>query len=199
MAWIKAHPGKKLKIAVLKGDTLEMIVQKMLADNGLTYADVDMVWFNDLLAMVQTFQTKQVEILSYIKPYTTDMIVHYGAKSLTTNTEEWGEGTPNCTVAVMQDFLAKYPVTCAAYLRCLEKGFHFMVDSPVQATDLLVKGNYYKVDRDVLLYDMQNQSKKVTLRPNEAGMMLAINAMVKAGYIKQPQKDIVDLNLFGSN
>ena len=104
VAWIKAHPGQKLKIAVLKGDTLEMIIQKLLADNGLTYDDVEMVWFNDLLAMVQSFQTKQVDILSHIKPYTTEMIVKYGAKSLATNTDVWGEGTPNCTVNVMQDF-----------------------------------------------------------------------------------------------
>jgi ABC-type nitrate/sulfonate/bicarbonate transport system substrate-binding protein len=115
VAYIKANPGKKLKIAVLKGDTLEMIVQKMLNDNGLTYNDVEMVWFNDLLAMVQSFQTKQVDILSHIKPYTTEMIVKYGAKSLATNSDVWGEGTPNCTVNVMEDFATKYPGTCKAY------------------------------------------------------------------------------------
>jgi len=192
VAYIKANPGKKLKIAVLKGDTLEMIIQKMLADNGLTYNDVEMVWFNDLLAMVQSFQTKQVDILSHIKPYTTEMIVKYGAKSLTTNTEVWGEGTPNCTVAVMDDFAAKYPGTCKAYLRAIQKGFQFMVDNPEKATDMLVKGNYYKVDKDVLLYAIKNQPKKVVLRPNQEGMMMAINAMVKGGYIKQPTGNIIN-------
>jgi len=189
--WIKANPKKKLKIAVLKGDTLEMIVEKMLSDNGLTYNDVEMVWFNDLLAMVQSFQTKQVDILSHIKPYTTEMIVNYGAKSLATNSDVWGEGTPNCTVAVMDDFMNKYPGTCKAYLRALRKGFQLMVDYPEKAVDLLEKGNYYKVSKEVLLYAMKNQPKKVVLRPNADGMMLAINAMVKAGYIKQPTENII--------
>jgi ABC-type nitrate/sulfonate/bicarbonate transport system substrate-binding protein len=192
VAWIKAHPDKKLKIAVLKGDTLEMIVQKMLADNGLTYKDVEMVWFNDLLAMVQSFQTKQVDILSHIKPYTTEMIVKHGAKSLTTNTEVWGEGTPNCTVAVLDDFAAKYPGTCKAYLRAIRKGFQLLVDNPEKATDILIKGNYYKVDKDVLLYAIKNQPKKVILRANQEGIMLAINAMVKGGYIKEPTKNIIN-------
>ena len=141
VAWIKANPGKKLKIAVLKGDTLEMIIQKMLADNGLTYNDVEMVWFNDLLAMVQSFQTKQVDILSHIKPYTTDMIVNHGAKSLCTNTDIWGEGTPNCTQNVMEDFATKYPGTCKAYLKAIQKGWQYMIDNPEKATDLLVQGN----------------------------------------------------------
>lgn len=191
VAWIKANPGKKIKIAVLKGDTLEMIIQKMLEDNGLSYKDVEMVWFNDLLAMVDAFKTKQVDILSHIKPYTTEMIVKYGAKSLGTNSDVWGEGTPNCTVNVMQDFADKYPVTCKSYLKAIQKGMQLLVDDPEKATDLLVKGNYYKVDKDVLLYAIKNQPKKVILRPNKAGMMMAINAMAKGGYIEQPKEDII--------
>jgi ABC-type nitrate/sulfonate/bicarbonate transport system substrate-binding protein len=192
IAYIKANPDKKIKIGVLKGDTLEMIVYKMLKDNGLTYDDVEMVWFNDLLAMVQSFETKQIDILSHIKPYTTEMIVKNGAKFLTDNNTVWGEGTPNCTVAVMEDFMNKYPRTCEAYLRGLKKGFDMVVNQPEKAVDLLVKGNYYKVDKDVLLYALQNQPKKVLLRPNKEGMMIAINDLVAAGYIDQPKVDIIN-------
>jgi hypothetical protein len=73
----------------------------------------------------------------------------------------------------------------------IEKGFQFLVDNPEKATDLLIKGNYYKVDKDVLLYAIKNQPKKVVLRPNQEGMMLAINAMVKGGYIDQPKENII--------
>ncbi len=190
--WIRANPGKKIRIAVLKGDTLEMIIQKLLADNGLTYDDVEMVWFNDLLAMVQSFQTKQVDVLSHIKPYTTEMIVKHGAKHLTTNSEVWGEGTPNCTINVMEDFADNYPGTCKVYLKAIHKALQFMIDDPEKAADLLVKGNYYKVDRDVLLFALKNQPKKALLRPNQDGMMMAINAMVKGGYIQQPKGNIVN-------
>jgi ABC-type nitrate/sulfonate/bicarbonate transport system substrate-binding protein len=191
VAFIKANKGKKLKIAVLKGDTLEMIIQKMLSDNGLTYDDVEMVWFNDLLAMVDAFKTKQVDILSHIKPYTTEMIVKQGAKSLTTNSEVWGLGTPNCTVNVMEEFATKYPNTCISYLKAIKKGFQLLIDDPTKATDLLVNGNYYKVDKDVLLYAIRNQPKEVLLRPNREGMLMAINAMVKGHYIDQPREDII--------
>jgi ABC-type nitrate/sulfonate/bicarbonate transport system substrate-binding protein len=190
--YTKANPQKKLKVGSLKGDTLDMILYKGFKDVGLTYDNFEMVWFNDLLAMVQAFQTKQIDILSHIKPYTTDLVVNYGAKGLIDNSAVWGEGTPNCTVAVLQEFLDKYPNTVKAYLRGLRRGFQLIVDDPEKATELLSKGSYYKVDSKVLLYAFQNQPKKVVLKPNVEGMMMAINDMVQQNYIKKPSQDIVN-------
>jgi ABC-type nitrate/sulfonate/bicarbonate transport system substrate-binding protein len=192
--YVKANPKKKLKVAALKGDTLDMILYRGFQGVGLSYTDFDMVWFNDLLAMVQSFQTKQVDILSHIQPYTTDMVVNHGAIKLTDNSEVWGKGTPNCTVAVMQDFLQKYPNTVKAYLRGLYRGFNLIVTDPQRATDLLTKGNYFKVDPKVLLYAFQNQ-KEVVLEPNINGMNTAIEDMVTQGYIKRPPAGVVDIAL----
>jgi len=193
--YVQNKTHKKLKVATLKGDTLDMILYRAFKAQGLTYDDFEMVWFNDLLAMVQTFQSKQVDVLSHIKPYTTDLIVNYGAKPLTDNSEIWGEGTPNCTVAVMDDFLTKYPVTVKAYLRSLRRGFQLVVDDPQRAVDLLSRGSYFKVEPKVLLYAFQHQPKRVVLKPNVDGMMLAINDMVLQGYIKKPDADIVRTGL----
>ena len=192
--WVRSHPNKKLKVGTLKGDTLDVILYRYFGTLGLTYNDFEMVWFNDLLAMVDAFKTKQVDILSHIKPYTTSLVVKQGAKVLTDNSEVWGEGTPNCTTAVMDEFLNKYPETVKSYLRAVRKGFQLIVDDPHKAVDLLTHGNYYKVDPEVLLYAFENQPKKVVLRPNVSGMNIAIDDMVKLGYIKhKPSGDIVRL------
>ncbi len=193
--WVKTNPGKKLKVGSLKGDTLDMILYKAFNDVGLTYDDFEMIWFNDLLAMVQSFETDQIDILSHIKPYTTRMIVEKGAKSITNNSEVWGEGTPNCTVAVMDDFLEKYPKSVEAYLKAIQRGFQLMVNDPEKAVSLLDGGNYYKVDTNVLLYALKNQPNKVLLQPNVEGMMQAINDMVKQGYIKTPGKNVVQTKI----
>jgi ABC-type nitrate/sulfonate/bicarbonate transport system substrate-binding protein len=187
----RAKPKPKLKVGTLKGDTLDMILYKAFKDRGMTYDDFELVWFNDLLAMVQSFQTGQIDILSHIKPYTTDLILNYKAVALTDNSEVWGVGTPNCTVAVMDDFLNKYPATVKSYLRALRRGFQLSVDEPRRAVELLTKGNYYKVDPKVLLYALERQPKEVRLKPNVDGMLIAINDMVAQGYIKRPESDIV--------
>jgi len=191
--YIKAHPNQKLRIGVLKGDTLEMIVYKILTNNGLSYNDVEMIWFNDLLAMVQSFETKQIDILSHIKPYTTNFIVNHGAKALSDNSQVWGYGSPNCTVAVMDEFYTKYPKTVKAYLRGLYRGFKFYIDNPEEAAEILDKGHYYKVDKNVLIYAFKNQPKQVVLKPE--GMQAAIDDMVTAKYIDKPKTDIVKLEI----
>ena len=193
--YVKANPGKKLKVAALKGDTLEMILYRSFKDNGLSYDNFEMVWFNDLLAMVQSFQNKQVDILSFIKPYTTDLILNYGAKRITDNSEVWGIGTPNCTSAVMEDFLKKYPKTVEGYLRAVHKGFEMVVNDPDKAVQLLKNGGYYKVSPEVLSYAFKHQPKIVQLTPNKKGVMMAINDMVAAGYIKPPSQDIMRLEI----
>lgn len=119
--------------------------------------------------------------------------------ALTDNSEEWGKGTPNCTVAVLEDFLEKYPKTVEAYLLALEKGFQFIVDNPKQAAQILEEGNYYKVDQEVLEFAFQNQPKEVVLQPNVSGMMHAIQDMVDMGYIDQPSTDIVRTEILQQN
>jgi len=194
-AWVKANPGKKLKVATLKGDTLEMILYRCFIDNGLSYDNFEMVWFNDLLAMVQAFEAGEVDILSFIKPYTTNMIVNKGAKRVTDNSEVWGLGTPNCTAAVMADFRQKYPKTVEAYLRAVQQAFDLIVSDPERAVQLLKNGGYYKVPPEVLLEAFRSSPKQASLRPNREGVMKAIEDMAAAGYIKRPSVEVMDLTI----
>ena len=189
--WVNDNPDEKLKVGTLRGDTLDMILYKSFADVGLTYDDFEMVWFNDLLAMVETFRTKEIAILSHIKPYTTDLIVNYDAEVLTDNDTVWGKGTPNTTIVVLEDFLEQYPETVRRYLRATYKGFNLIVNDPERAVALLSNGNYFKIDEDVLLYAFKNQPKEVLLHPNVDGMTIAIEDMIKQNYIKRPKQSIV--------
>lgn len=184
------NPNTKLKIGLLQWDTLDMIVYRMLKQDGMSYDDFEIIWFNDLLAMVQSFQTKQIDILSHIKPYTTNLEVNYGAQVLTNSDIIWGEGTPNTTVAVLNDFADTYPETVKAYLRGIDRGLTYMKESPEAAADLLDKYNYYKLEKTVLLKAIMTQ-QNATLIPNKDGMMLAISDMTQQGYINEPKVDII--------
>lgn len=191
--WVKNNPEQKLKVGALRGDTLDMILYKSFKEVGLTYDDFEMIWFNDLLAMVQSFKSKDLAILSHIKPYTTDLEVNYNAKALTDNAEVWGKATPNTTVAILHDFGIQYPETVKAYLRAVHKGFEMVVNNPDQAIALLKDKNYYAVSDDVLLEAFKSQ-KDVVLKPDVDGMMMAINDMVDQGYIEKPSSDIVNMS-----
>jgi ABC-type nitrate/sulfonate/bicarbonate transport system substrate-binding protein len=190
-AWVKAHPDQKLKVGTLRGDTLDMILYKAFNDHGLAYDDFEMIWFDDLLAMVQSFKTNDIDILSHIQPYTTDLQVNYGAKFLTDNAAVWGEGTPNTTLIVLEDFAKQYPETVQRFLRAENRALDLIKTNPEKAQEYLAGKNYYKTPDDVLLNAFKTQ-KNATLYPNVEGMMTAINDMVTQGYIDAPTENIVD-------
>lgn len=190
-AWVKANPGKKLKVGTLRGDTLDMILYKAFKDQGLSYNDFEMIWFNDLLAMVQSFKTGDIDVLSHIQPYTTDLQMNYGAKLLTDNAKVWGVGTPNTTVIMLDDFGKKYPETVKRYLRASNRALELIKNNPEEAVKILNGKNYYKTPDNVLLSAFKTQTQ-ATLYPNVNGMNIAINDMVAQNYIKKTTVNIVD-------
>jgi ABC-type nitrate/sulfonate/bicarbonate transport system substrate-binding protein len=191
VAYAKAHPTEKLKVGTLKGDTLDMILYKVFKDNGLSYDNFDMVWFNDLLAMVDSFKNGDIAILSHIQPYTNDLQVNYGAKLLTDNAIVWGKGTPNVTTIALDSFAKQYPETVKRFLRAENRAVELIKNNPEEAVKILSGKNYFKTSDAVLLSAFKSQ-KDATMYPNVEGMMTAINDMVSQNYIKKPTVNIVD-------
>jgi len=190
-SYVKNHPKEKLKVGTLRGDTLDMILYKAFKNKGLTYDDFEMIWFDDLLAMVQSFKTDDIAILSHIQPYTTDLQMNYGAKLLTDNAVVWGKGTPNTTIIALDGFAKKYPETVKRFLRAENRALDLIKNNPEKAEQFLAGKNYYKTPDNVLLASFKTQSE-ATLYPNIEGMMSAINDMVTQNYIKEPTVNIVD-------
>lgn len=189
--FVKTHPNEKLKVGTLRGDTLDMILFKVFKDNGLSYDNFEMVWFDDLLAMVQSFKTGDIAILSHIQPYTNDLEANFGAKLLTDNAKVWGIGTPNVTTIALDNFAKQYPETVKRFLRAENRALTLIKNNPEEAVKILSGKNYFDVSDAVLLSAFKTQ-KDATMFPNVDGMMTAINDMVAQNYIKKPTVNIVD-------
>lgn len=181
--YVKA--GKpKLKIATLQGDTLELILKREFARLGLGDKDVELVYFNDLLAMVESFRSGQVDLLSHIKPYTTDMVVSKGATVLTTNAKTYSTTTPNTVVSVLEKTLKDRPQIVQGYLKGLICAAAIINKQPEKATDLLVKGNYYRVPSKVLLSSLKTAPAPVSFTPDVAAIQSVVDELTKLGYVK---------------
>ena len=72
-AYVQSH-DVPLKVATLQGDTLELVLTRSFDQAGIDRSKVKFVYFNDLLAMVESFRSGQVDLLSHIKP------VHDGSR-----------------------------------------------------------------------------------------------------------------------
>jgi ABC-type nitrate/sulfonate/bicarbonate transport system substrate-binding protein len=191
MADIKAYAatGKpKLKIATLQGDTLELILTRSFAKTGIDTASVELVYFNDLLAMVEAFRTGQVDILSHIKPYTTEMEVDKGAVLLTTDAETWTKFSPNTVVSVLEKTLKDRPEIVKAYLEGMMCAADIINKDPDKAVSLLTKGNYFRVKPEVLASAFKSAPAPVSFIPDIDSIQSVVDDLTKLGYVKGTTK-----------
>lgn len=186
-AYVRAHPDEKIKVGSFKADTLDLILLGAFQSQGLTYDDFEMVWYRDLLEMAEAFKRKDIGILSHIKPYTTDLIVHHQAKLLTDNATVWSMNTPNCVVSVLEGLLANEPDVVRGYLRALSKAAALINQKPEEAVALLAKSSYphyFKVGEDVLVEAFRSQPSPITFTPNITAVNAVMFEMVGLNYIE---------------
>lgn len=191
IADIKAYAasGKpKLKIATLQGDTLELILTRSFAKAGVDISSVELVYFNDLLAMVEAFRSGQVDILSHIKPYTTEMEVDKGAVVLTTDAATWTTFSPNTVVSVLEKTLKDRPKIVKSYLEGLKCGADIINTTPEKAADLLTKGNYFRVKSEVLLQAFKSAPAPISFVPDVDSIQSVVEDLTKLGYVKGTTK-----------
>lgn len=181
--YVKA--GKpRLKIATLQGDTLELILKREFAKLSIPEKDVELVYFNDLLAMVEAFRSGQVDLLSHIKPYTTDMVVTKGATVLTTSAKTYSVTTPNTVVSVLEKTLKERPQVIESYLKGLICAADIINKQPEKAAEYLTKGNYYRVNQKVLLSSLKSAPAPVSFTPDVAMIQSVVDELTKLGYVK---------------
>ena len=179
------NAGKpKLTAAVLQGDTLELILVTELANRGLAPDAIEFVYFDDLLAMVEAFRSGNVDILSHIKPYTSEMVSSRGATQLTNNASTWSLNTPNTVVSVLEKTLNERPEVVEGYLKGLICAAEIINSDPDKAIDLLAQGNYFRVSNDVLKDAFTSAPQPISFTPAVAAVQQVVDDLVKMQYVR---------------
>ena len=200
VTFVSENPDTKLKIATLRGDTLELILVDAFEAAGTSPDAFEMVYFDDLLAMVEAFRGGQVDILSHIKPYTTQFVTSGEATVLTDNAEVWSPTTPNTVVSVLDKTLSGRPEIVEAYIKGMQCSAEIINTDPAKAIELLKGGNYYRVEDEVLLTAFETQPSPITFTPDLEAVQTVVDKMVELKYIESdvPAKDIFDTTLVKS-
>lgn len=195
--FVAENPDQKLKIATLRGDTLELILVDGFEEAGIDPNAFEMVYFDDLLAMVDAFRLGEVDLLSHIKPYTTQFVATGDANVITDNAEVWSPTTPNTVVSVLEKTLNERPEVVEAYIQGLQCAAEIINTDPEQAIELLTGGNYYRVENEVLLTAFQTQPAPITFTPDLDAVQTVVDKMVQLEYIQAdvPAKDIFDVSI----
>jgi NitT/TauT family transport system substrate-binding protein len=195
MADLKSKAGTGFKVGSQRVNTLELTFYRNLVNAGLSYEDFDMAYFTDHFSMATAFQTKAVDLVTHVEPYSTKLVDEFGGVSLATNFDAWGANAPDCVISVREDFLAKYPGTVRKYLRASLKADRLIKSDLLEAAKILDKGKYYKVDFDTLKAALPRQPPQVDLIDSAKGMEIGIADMVTLGYLKSVPQNVVDFTI----
>jgi len=195
--FVANNPDPKLKVATLRGDTLELILVDGFEQAGIPIDAVEMVYFDDLLAMVDAFRLGEVDMLSHIKPYTTQFVAAGEATVITDNADVWSPTTPNTVVSVLEKTLNDRPEVVKAYIQGLQCAADIINTDPEQAIEILAGGNYYRVDDSVLLTAFKTQPSPITFTPDLEAIQTVVNKMVQLDYIQAdvPTTEIFDVTI----
>jgi ABC-type nitrate/sulfonate/bicarbonate transport systems, periplasmic components len=195
--YITGKTEEKLKIATLRGDTLELILVDLFEQTNIDPDKFEMVYFDDLLAMVDAFRLGQVDILSHIKPYTTQFIVSGKANVIADNASVWSPNTPNTVVSVLDKTLESRPEVVKSYLKGLQCAAEIINTDPSLAIKYLKDGNYFRVDDAVLLKAFKTQPSPITFTPDLVAIQSVVDKMVQLKYVQSnvPAKDIFDITI----
>ncbi len=179
---------KKPKVAVLQGDTLELIMVTELERVGLTTDAVEFIYFDDLLAMVEAFRSGAVDILSHIKPYTSGMVKNKGASVITTNATAWAEKAPNTVVSALQSTLEDKPEMVESYLKGMLCAADIINNDVDKALELLQGGNYYRVSDEVLKEAFVSAPAPISFTPDIESVQYVVDELSSMGYISGDTK-----------
>ncbi|RBW51785.1 ABC transporter substrate-binding protein [Marinobacter sp. F3R11] len=176
--------GPRLRAAVLQGDTLELILVAELERMGLDTDAVEFVYFDDLLAMVESFRSGNTDILSHIKPYTSDMVASRGATVITNNAEAWATKAPNTVVSVLESTLQERPELVEGYLRGLRCAADIINNDLPTALSYLEDGNYFRVSEGALEQAFNTAPAPISFDPDIESVQRVLDDLEGLGYIK---------------
>ena len=175
--------GRKPSIAVLQGDTLELIVITELERVGLSTEDVRFVYFNDLLAMVQAFRSDNVDMLSHIKPYTSEMVADGRATVVTDNAIAWAPKAPNTVVSVLESTLKERPEVVESFLKGMKCAAKIINEDVDKALALLEGKNYYRVPDKSLREAFTSAPSPITFTPDVESVQFVVDKLAEMNYI----------------
>ena len=191
---LKKRAGTGLKVGSERINTLELTFYRTIRNMGLSYRDFDMVWFHDHFAMLAAFKNKEVDVVTHVEPFVTQLL-DSGGIELSNSREAWGALSPDCVVSARNDFVADNPDVVRRYVTAILRADREIKANLPAAVDVLDKGRYYKVTRTVLAQALPRQLPGVDLTRSEPGMNRAIADMLELGYLKKSPSGVVDLTI----
>lgn len=183
------------KIATFQADTLDVVVYDYLKKNGMTYADVEMVYLGDSTELLNAYVSGQVDAVSHIEPYATKAKTSTNGNILGNGTDIYGKYYPDCVLAVRNEVMEAEPEMVKDVIRVFFES-QYQIENNFEEAAKTTIDKYYKTDMASLLASAKAQPPGVDIRDKRDFMYGRAESMLELNYIKAlPDDKFVNFNL----
>lgn len=187
---------KGKKVGTFQADTLEMLLFSALQENGLTYKDLDVVYFTGGAEMMEAFATGRVQAITHVEPYATQAVQKFGGKKLASGKEIWKGDHPDCVLTVSEKVLRENRPLVKGVIRAMLRA-QLRIESDREATVKEAVGKYYKADFTDVMMAAEAQPPGVDIRAHLGFMKDRFRDLQKLNYVKTDKtpEGLIDLSL----
>jgi NitT/TauT family transport system substrate-binding protein len=185
------------KIGTFQADTLDIVVYDYLKQKNMTYQDVKMQYFGDGTELNNAFIAGQLDAISTIEPYATQVETAVKGNRLGDGTDLYGAGYPDCVVAVRKELIQKDPALVKDVIRTFMES-EYAVETNFEEAARTTIDKYYKTDMDSLIRSAKTQPPGIDIRDQRDFMYSRAVSMKELNYIQTaPDQSFIDFTLLG--
>lgn len=179
---------KGKKFGTFQADTLEILAYDYLQKYGLTYGDVEMVYFGDNVEALNAYLVGQVDAVTLIEPYATKGLTESGGNILGDGKDLYGPIFPDCVLAARKELIQQEPEVVKNVIRTFFEA-QYQIESDFEAAAKTTIDKYYKTDMASLLKAAQAQPPGVDIRNQREFMYARAKTMRELNYINVDPDD----------
>ena len=185
---------KGKKIGTFRSDTLELLLYSYLKKNGLSYADVNVVYFSDGLELLQAFGAGKLDAITHVEPYATKAVRELGAIRLASGQSVWGGDHPDCVLTASDRIIKNDPNIVRAVIAGMMRA-EASIEGNLDSALLKVVGKYYKTDIADLKNAAHSQPPGIDIRDRTTFITDRFKDLKDLRYIKDvPPTPVVDFS-----
>jgi NitT/TauT family transport system substrate-binding protein len=176
-------------IGTFQADTLEVLPYDFMSAAGLSFADVEVKYFNTSPELAAAFINGAIDAVSHIEPYATQCLQERaGSTILTDGLDLYGKGYSDCVLAARTPLLEENPAAVKAVIKAMMTA---QLQSEQDTASALAdtQGIYYKTSLEALTLAQSRQPVMIDQRNNSDFFVERSVSMQKMGYVKNTLPD----------
>lgn len=173
------------RAATVQGDPLEILLYECLTTRGVDYESLQVQYPSTIQELNQVFVQGEVEVVTQVEPYASQLVRDHAARILSDGTDPWGPRYPDCVIAAQGQLLQNRPAAVRATLRALLRA-QASIEQDLAGACRAVAGKYFDASEEELVQAAPSMPACVDIRDQEKVILDRGRALAALGYVQQP-------------